>query len=122
MPPLRGNRPNRPLAQPTGGLVYSTHPELVESEPDPSPAAPAKKLPIIRIEIDKKRRRGKTVTVLSGFDLRGDALDELARKLKQRCGAGGTVGDDRAVEIQGDHRTTLKAAIETLGYRTKVIG
>ncbi len=48
-------------------------------------------------------------------------LLELAGKLKQRCGTGGTVKDGR-IEIQGDQRDRLTAVLESMGYRVKRVG
>lgn len=51
----------------------------------------------------------------------GDALKKLAQKLKQRCGAGGTVKDG-TIEIQGEHRDLLFSELTKLGYRVKRSG
>ena len=77
---------------------------------------------IVRVWRDKKRRRGKTVTVIGG--LAGDAarLTELAGTLKRLCGSGGTVQDDGTIEIQGDHRERVAAKLGELGYRVKLAG
>jgi len=75
----------------------------------------------IRISRSTKGRKGKGVTVLTGIPLTGDALKELAQRLKQRCGAGGTVKDG-SVEIQGEHRDFLASELIKLGYQVKVSG
>jgi translation initiation factor 1 len=72
----------------------------------------------IRVAIDRKRRGGKTVTVASGFALRGETLQELSRDLKKRCGSGGTAKENE-IEIQGDHVTTVKSLLQERGYRVK---
>ena len=51
---------------------------------------------IIRIQREVKGRKGKTVTVVSGFQINADELKNLATHLKRRCGTGGSV---RAVII-----------------------
>ena len=73
---------------------------------------------IVRITRSTKGRKGKTVTVLTGFALADDALRELAKELKQRCGAGGT-SRDGTIEIQGEHRETLVSELRKRGYRNK---
>lgn len=76
---------------------------------------------IVRISRSTKGRKGKGVTVVTGVPLTGDALKALAQKLKQRCGAGGTVKDG-TIEIQGEHRDLLAAELAGLGYRVKYSG
>ena len=76
---------------------------------------------IVRLQRQTQGRAGKAVVVISGLPLAGDALKDLAKTLKQRCGCGGAVKDD-TIEIQGDHRETLKAELERLGYRVKISG
>ena len=56
-----------------------------------------------------------------GLPLDADGLSDLAKKLKQRCGAGGTVRNG-AVEIQGDHRDMLMEELSKLGYTVKRSG
>ena len=72
----------------------------------------------ILIRHDKKGRRGKGVTVLSGFIISRDQLKKLAKTLKQRCSSGGTV-KDCVIEIQGDHAKILEQNLLELGYKTK---
>ena len=72
----------------------------------------------LRVEVSRKGRGGKTVTVITGFSHSPDALANLARQLKAHCGTGGTVKDD-SIEIQGDHREKLVAVLGTKGYRVK---
>jgi len=76
---------------------------------------------IVRVGRETKGRKGKGVTVVSGVPLAGDALEELATRLKKRCGSGGTV-DGGVIEIQGDHRDTLVAELGKLGYTVKRSG
>lgn len=75
----------------------------------------------VRVSRETKGRKGKGVTVVSGLPLAGDELAELGKKLKQRCGAGGTVKNG-AIEIQGDHRDAVVALLIDLGYAAKRSG
>jgi translation initiation factor 1 len=61
------------------------------------------------------------VTTITGLPLDQDALLDLAANLKNRCGSGGTVKEDR-IEIQGDHRETIVGELEKLGYKVKRTG
>lgn len=75
----------------------------------------------IRIHRESKGRGGKGVCVITGLKLKTDELNELAKKLKQSCGTGGTV-KDKVIEIQGDQRERLQQALEKLGYKVKLAG
>jgi translation initiation factor 1 len=87
-------------------------------QPAPKAAAgPAK----IRVGRETSGRGGKGVTVVTGLPLTGDALEELAQKLKRLCGAGGAVRGDK-IEIQGEHRDRLVAELVKLGYEAKRAG
>ena len=73
------------------------------------------------LQASRKGRKGKTVTVISGFQLTEKSLQTLAKKLKSQCGSGGTVKDE-TIEIQGDHRTKLQTFLQGIGYKTKISG
>ena len=75
----------------------------------------------VRVGRETKGRRGKAVTVVSGLPLGAADLADLAKALKARCGAGGTVRDG-VIEIQGDHRDTLVAELQARGYDAKRSG
>jgi predicted translation initiation factor SUI1 len=77
--------------------------------------------PVVRLGRETKRRRGKGVTTVSDIPLDEAGVLELAAKLKQRCGTGGTVKEGR-IEIQGDQRDRLAAVLEGMGYRVKRVG
>jgi len=91
------------------------------SPPPPPPPAPPKKVHTIKVSRETAGRRGKGVTVVSDLPLTGDQLKELATKLKNACGTGGTAKDGR-IEIQGDQRDRLVSELEKLGYRVKRAG
>ena len=61
------------------------------------------------------------VTVVSGLPGRKAEVAELARGLKATCGAGGTVKDG-VLELQGDHRDRVEAALAARGLRSKRSG
>jgi translation initiation factor 1 len=76
---------------------------------------------IIRISRETKGRKGKGVTLISGFDLTPNDLKALAKKLKKICSTGGTIKDG-IIEIQGDHRELLKSQLEKMGHTVKLAG
>lgn len=87
----------------------------------PPPAAPPKKVHTVKVSRETAGRRGKGVTVVSELPLSEEQLKELATKLKNACGSGGTAKDGR-IEIQGDHRDKLVTELEKLGYKAKRAG
>lgn len=46
-------------------------------------------------------------------------MDDLAKKLKSKCAAGGTVKEGR-IELQGDHKKKVKEVLEQMGFKTDV--
>jgi len=116
-----------------GRLVYSTGPGRLCPEcarpladcrcrrSKPAQAVATKGDGVVRVGRETKGRKGKGVTVVTGLPLAGAALDELATRLKKRCGSGGTVHEG-VIEIQGDHRDTLVAELGKLGYAVKRSG
>ena len=69
----------------------------------------------------EKRRKGKTVTVITGLDPVASDLDAILSQLKSECAAGGTISEGR-IEIQGDHRERVLAVLRDLGYPAKISG
>ena len=76
---------------------------------------------IVRVSLDKKGRHGSVVTLITGLPGSDEALKTLTAELKRRCGAGGTLKDG-VIEIQGDHRDALIAALQSKGFRPKKAG
>jgi translation initiation factor 1 len=103
-----------------GGATYVPPSPAPATAANPAPAKP-KSLGTVKISRETAGRRGKGVTVVSELPLREEALKELATRLKSKCGSGGTAKDGR-IEIQGDHRDSIAAELEALGYRVKRSG
>ena len=51
----------------------------------------------LRIRLDTKHRAGKAVTLIEGFIGKEEDLEELGKKLKTFCGAGGSAGMERSL-------------------------
>lgn len=75
----------------------------------------------IRVQASRKGRKGKTVTVVTGFQAKPETLAALLKQLKAQCGAGGTVKENE-IEIQGDHAQKIVQLLTQLGYKAKVSG
>lgn len=74
------------------------------------------------LRIEKAGRGGKTVTVIDRLPRSYPYLEELARKLKIRCGSGGTyrIGPyGGVVEIQGDQREKIRSIFAGEGIAFK---
>ncbi len=113
-------------------LVYSTESGRVTTCPtcglpykkcrcSQSPQQTRKSDGIVRVMRDRKRRGGKTVTVIAGVMGSEAELNVLAQQLKKLCGSGGTVKDG-AIEIQGDHCDKVQARLSEMGYKVKRAG
>lgn len=84
------------------GVVYSTNPdfeyeEIEELEEETLPNNQQK----LYVQLDKKQRAGKQVTLITGFVGRSEDLEKLGKELKNKCGVGGSVKDNEIL-LQGD--------------------
>ena len=75
----------------------------------------------LRVQATRSGRKGKTVTVITGFQHKAETLTKLLKQLKAQCGSGGTVKND-TLEIQGDHKEKLVTLLSKLGYKVKISG
>jgi translation initiation factor 1 len=103
-------------------IVYQ---EFGSASPDQALERPAQELPPkeqnLRIQASRKGRKGKTVTVITGFQVKPETLNALLKQLKAQCGAGGTI-KEAEIEIQGDHPQKILKILLDLGYKAKVSG
>ncbi len=107
------------MAEKSRNIVYSTHSVPEQSQvPSKKKQRPLVSGGAIKIQREKKGRRGKTVTVIYG--LNGN-LKELQRELQKHCGTGGS-GKNGCVEIQGDQGAKIKAYLEQKGFKPKLSG
>lgn len=100
-------------------LVYSTETGRIRARP--VAPTPHKGDGIVRIRRETSGRKGNGVTTISGIPLDEAELKVLAKELKQRCATGGSVKNG-VIEIQGEHRETVRAALIKAGYNVKLAG
>ena len=89
-----------------------------ERESQPAPVARKAKLGRVVLRRETAHRGGKCVIVVDDFapHISAREIDELARKLRNACGCGGTTRD-RTIELQGDHPAKIRAFLEKEGFR-----
>ncbi len=103
-------------------VVYSTNPDYgydKDSEEEEDTLEPNKQM--LKISIDRKKRKGKSVTLIENFVGSNNDLKELAKKLKNKCGVGGSAKDGEII-IQGEFKQKVADILTQLGYKTKLIG
>lgn len=101
------------------GVIYSTNPdfEFQSSEAlEDATLLPAKQ--DLRVTLDAKMRAGKQVTLVSGFIGTTSDLEILGKKLKTKCGVGGTTKDGQII-LQGEFRDKVLKALLDEGYKAK---
>ena len=89
--------------------------------PPPPTVKPTKPGAVVKVGRETAGRKGKGVTVVWELPLTDAGMHELAARLKQKCGTGGTVKEGR-IEIQGDQRERIISELEALGYKPKRAG
>lgn len=111
------------------GVVYSTNPNYDyshnckssndghnEETIDTQTLKPSEQKLVVMI--DRKGRAGKQVTIVKNFIGNYEDLEVLAKKLKTKCGVGGTVKEGEII-IQGDCRDKIVTILTTDGYKAK---
>lgn len=97
-------------------IVYSTNPDYkYQSDEEEETETIAKEKQLLRISLDKRNRKGKAVTLVTGFNGTDDDLQNLAKFLKTRCGVGGSAKDGEIL-IQGDFRNKVLELLQKEGY------
>lgn len=108
------------MARNKGGLVYSTRKETMASlleglslrdEEETLPKEDQE----LRVRIERKGRKGKTVTLISGFVGQTADLEELGKELKAKCGIGGSVKEGEVI-LQGELVERVVALLREMGY------
>lgn len=102
------------MAKRDPNLVWSSNDGDLRKARDPKTKARQTTGPV-KVRREVAGRKGKAVTTVSNLPLSDHEIRDLAAKLKKRCGVGGSAKDG-IIELQGDHRDTVVAALEADGY------
>ena len=93
-----------------GGMVFSTNPDfefLEEEEIETLPNEEQK----LKVSLDRKKRKGKTVVLIENFVGKKEDLETLAKQLKNHCGVGGSAKDGEII-IRGEMLDKVKSFLK----------
>ena len=104
-------------------VVYSTNPNFnYETDDDEEQVTPPPPQQNLRVQLDRKNRGGKVVTLITGFVGTDNDLKDLGKFLKTKCGVGGAAKDGEII-VQGDFKQKILELLKKEGYtKTKPIG
>lgn len=97
-------------------VVYSTNPDYkYESEDANDEDTLPNDKQMLHIQLDKRNRKGKAVTLITGFVGSVSDMEALGKMLKVKCGVGGSAKDGEII-IQGDFRNKILEILQKEGY------
>ncbi len=103
------------------GVMYSTDPDFEYDESTEEQETLENNEQKLYVSLDRKKRKGKSVTLIEGFIGSNDDLKALGKKLKVMCGVGGTAKDEEII-IQGDFRDRIVTFLKDNKYNVKKKG
>lgn len=100
------------------GLVFSTNTELLQKiqlgniiSIETLPTSDQRLI----VQLDTKARKGKIVTLVTGFEGQQSDLEALGKRLKTACGVGGSVKDGDII-VQGSYVDKVLSLLIEWGY------
>lgn len=82
----------------------------------PSADASQKQSGRLKIVVDKKGRKGKVATIIEGFTIEDEAVEELASELKRKIGTGGSARGGEIL-LQGDWHARVAEILSSKGFK-----
>ena len=104
-------------------VVYSTNPDYnYEMDDEEAQVTLEPSQQNLRVQLDRKNRGGKVVTLITGFVGTENDLKDLGKLLKTKCGVGGSAKDGEII-VQGDFKQKIVELLKKEGYtKTKTVG
>lgn len=104
-------------------VVYSTNREYnYETERNEERTTLPPNQQRLKVQLDRKNRGGKVVTLITGFIGTEDDLKDLGRLLKSKCGVGGSSKNGEII-VQGDFKQKVIELLKKEGYtQSKPVG
>ncbi len=96
-------------------FVFSTNPDFEYDDQNESEESVRYANQKVYVSIDRKKRKGKEVTLIEGFQGSEDDFKDLAKMLKTKCGVGGSAKDGEII-IQGNKRDKVIELLEKAGF------
>ena len=104
------------------GVVYSTDPDFQYDAGDEEPEkSPPPREQTLYVRLDRRNRKGKTVTLIEGFRGSEEELKMLGKELKTTCGVGGSAKNGEIL-LQGDFRERVLTLLLEKGYKVRRAG
>jgi len=105
-----------------GGFVFSTNPDFQPEDQDMElEETLSAEQQLLYLSLDRKQRKGKIVTLIEGYVGQAEDLNSLAKKLKTKCGVGGSAKDS-VILLQGDQRKKIAEWLISQGFKIKMKG
>ncbi len=102
-----------------GGLVFTTGSNPISDDESTDVGKINPSSIDLRVSLDRKKRKGKSVTLITGFDnFDNEDLKDLAKMLKSKCGVGGGAKEGEII-VQGDHVQKVIGLLQDEGFRVK---
>jgi translation initiation factor 1 len=112
-------KPAKPNPTQRYRTVYAEFGQAAEPAEPMARSEPPPALQNLRVQVSRKGRKGKTVTIVSGWQAEPESLQAHCKKLKALCGAGGTLKED-TIEIQGEHAQKVLSWLIEQGFKAKL--